>query len=275
MLLQQDTKIHIPSENTGNLSEESLLTMVTSINKTFPNSRILLYTGKGTLYFEYDIDGYGDVTGNIYDVGVKGSEVTNNLTGTQRNSFLLNENGDNLRCKNLTLISDIEDHQALCVRHQEDLVSTWKFDATLNQEDAFLLELETMEVVTKVQAEFPLGKVILCNEIVDRKAGNTAKSTTNEDCPGVVFVTAYIVPASQLGTNIFFNNDRNQDFLKKLEAQIPDVSFDTISRERSDKQKARCDDLHVKTATRNAERRAEARRAGEELVAQLNAQQRK
>ena len=249
--------------------------MVTSIDKTFPNTRILLYTGKGTLEFDFDIDDDGNVTGNIYNVGVKKSEATCNLTGTQRSAFVIDQDGNNLSKSDLTLISDIENHPAVCACHQQDIGCTWTFDATSNQEDAFDLEVETMEVATKVQAKFPPGKVILCNEIVDKKVGSTAKSTITKVVPGAVFVTAYIVPASQLGTNIFFNNDRNQDFLKKLEAQIPDVSFDTISRERSDKQKARCDDLHVKTATRNAERRAEARRAGEELVAQLNAQQRK
>ena len=251
--------------------------MVTSIDKTFPNARILLYTGKGTIEFDFDIDDDGNVTGNIYNVVVKKSEATCNLTGTHRNAFVIDQDGNNLLKSDLTIISDIENHPAVCACHQEDLVCTWKFDATLNQEDAFDLELETMEVVKKVQAEFPRGKVILCNEIVDKKAGSTAKSksTITKVVPGAVFVTAYIVPASQLGTNIFFNSDRNQDFLKKLEAQIPDVAFDGISLERSDKQKAKSDQLNVSTVARHAKRRAAQSRAGEELVAQLNAQQRK
>ena len=272
-LQQQEIDIRIPTRYTNNLTLKSLLTMVSSITKSYPGAIILLYIGKGTLSYKYEIDGDGNVTGDINNVHVKDSEETKQLVQTNRSAFVINKDGNNFQKKELTIIPDIENSMAMNARNQKDIVCTHKFDATLDQGAAFDLELETMKVVNEVQAKFPTGKVIRCNEIVDRKAGKTAKSTTDEDedRPGVVFTTAYIVPVSQLGTNVFFNSDRKPDFLKKIAEQIPGVPFGDISRKRSKKQKERCDQGGVVKIARHAERRAEKSRADKKLAAQMNA----
>ena len=147
------------------------MSWIKDILKRFPNARIFVYVGKGSLKITHN--GQRVIT----SVAVHDDETTKNLTdGSARNAFAINAEGNNFKKKDFTIVEDIKvggivDFGLL----QDKIVSVSKFEAVPTQALAFAKELETIAATKQVQGSLPPGKLIICNEIVDSQAGSTSK----------------------------------------------------------------------------------------------------
>ena len=72
------------------------------ILKTFPNARIFVYVGKGSL----------EITHNgqrvIISAAVSRDETMMSLTDSQRNAFAINAEGNNFKKKDFEIVDDIK-----------------------------------------------------------------------------------------------------------------------------------------------------------------------
>lgn len=116
------------------------------ILKTFPNARIFVYVGKGSLKIKWNGQG------GIISAAVSDGEIFKNVTDSQRNAFAINAEGNNFKKEDFEIVDDIKvggivDFGLL----QDKIVSVSIFEAVPTQALAFKKELETMATMKQVQ----------------------------------------------------------------------------------------------------------------------------
>jgi len=163
--------IEFPDQYTDQLTLENLMSWIKDILERFPNARLFVYVGKGSL--KITRSGQGVIT----SVAVHDDETTKNLTdGTSRNVFAINAEGNNFKKKDIAIVEDIKVGGIVNFGLLQDkIVSVSIFEAVPTQALAFTKELETMATMEQVQGSLPSGKLIICNEIVDVQVGQTSK----------------------------------------------------------------------------------------------------
>ena len=84
------------------------MSWIKDILKRFPNARIFVYVGKGSL----------KITHNGQGVITSGDETTRNLTdGSARNAFAINAEGNNFKKKDFAIVEDIKVEFMRCINH--------------------------------------------------------------------------------------------------------------------------------------------------------------
>lgn len=159
--------IEFPDRYTSQLTLENLMSWFKDILKRFPNARIFVYVGKGSLEITHNGQGV------IISAAVHDDETTKNLTATRRNAFAINAEGNNFKKKDFAIVEDIKVGE-IVQSLQDKIVSVSRFEAVPTQALAFAKELETMATMKQVQGSLPPGKLIICNEKVDVKVGSTS-----------------------------------------------------------------------------------------------------
>ena len=161
--------IEFPDQYTGQLTLKNLMSWTKDILKRFPNARIFVYVGKGSLEITHNGQGV------IISAAVHDDETIKNLTATGRNAFAINAEGNNFKKIDFAIVEDIKVGEIVDFDLQDKIVSLSKFEAVSTQSLAFAKELETIATMKQVQRSLPPGKLILCNEIEDSQVGSTSK----------------------------------------------------------------------------------------------------